>query len=325
MAFYDVVILRDDAFEESKGGNDRGTFTIKRTLLAKSNTPNPSFVEIGNSVALWPGLGNDSIDQLNGLRDFDGILARCSNRRFSFLGGTENAIKIELTYEGLSSYVNEDGGGSEQPNELQSETWRRISLSTSQISVPATDEEGRPFCNSAGDPVDGLEEETSLATLRYTNEFNPDPALSKIWDWLNTCNSEPYLGAEPYTLRVTGFSAEFDDGTMLWKTSLELSYNPKTWAISYYDAGLNEIVSDGASPPTYTRKVIKDISGNPVTQPVPLNGQGGQAPIEEPEPVTRDGEPDFGRFFIMSDAAKLTARPYPEKDFNQMLQDLRMY
>jgi len=51
-------------FEESKGGKDRGTFTIRRTLLAKSDTKNPSFVTIGNSTAGWPGLGGEAIDQL---------------------------------------------------------------------------------------------------------------------------------------------------------------------------------------------------------------------------------------------------------------------
>ena len=327
MAFYDVVILYEDAFEESKGGKDRATFSVNRSLLAKSNTRNPSFVEIGNSTASWPGLGGQAIDQINSVRSFDGILARCSSRKFSWFEGTESGVKIDLTYEGLSLYVNTDQGGSEQPKELQSETWRRISLSTSQISVPATDEDGRPFCNSAGDPVDGLEEETSLATLKYTNEFNPNPALNKIWDWLNTCNSKKYLGAEPYTLRMTGFSAEFDDKTMLWKTSLELSYNPKTWKITYYDAGFNEIISDGEEPPTYTRKAILDISGNPVSQPVPLNGEGGQAPIEEPEVTssTPPGSEDFDRFFIMSAEAKLNAKPYPEKDFNLLLSELRMY
>lgn len=327
MAFYDVVVLYEDAYQEAKAGNDRATYTIKRTLLAKSNTPNPSFVDIAGSETSWPGLGGEPVDQINSLRQFGSLFARCKSRSFGWYSGVENGVKIELTYEGLSPYVNEDSGGSEEPNELESETWRRISLSTSQISVPATDEEGRPFCNAAGDPIDGLEEETSLATLRYTNEFNPDPALNKIWDWLNTCNSEPYLGADPYTLRVTGFSAEFDDGTMLWKTSLELSYNPKTWKITYYNAGLNEIVSDGGAPPTYTRKAILDKSGNPVSQPVPLNENGGQAPIEEPEVVTPEdpNADEFDRFFIMSEAAKLEAKPYPEKDFNEMLQDLRMY
>jgi len=322
MAFYDVIVLYEDAFEESKGGNDRATFTVSRTLLAKSDTPNPSFVVIGNSTATWPGLGGEQIDQINSLRNFDGIVARCASRKFSWFGGTENAVQIDLTYEGLSPYENNDGGGSQQPKELQSETWRRISISTSQVSIPATNDNGEPFCNSAGDPVDGLEEETSLAVLKYTNEFNPNPALHRIWDYLNTCNSKPYLGADAYTLRVTGFSAEFDDQAMFWKTSLEISYNPKTWGISYYDAGFNEIIDDGAG--NYERKAILDKNGNPVSQPVPLNGQGGQAPLEEPEPQF---EPEDSRFkmFILTDAAKLRALPYPKKDFNLMLSELRMY
>jgi hypothetical protein len=325
MAFYDVVVLYEDAFEESKSGNDRATFMVRRTLLAKSDTPNPSFVAIGTSTASWPGLGGQPIDQINTLRNFDGIVARCSSRSFSWMSGTENGVKIDLTYEGLSPYENTDSGGSEQPKTLQTVTWRRISLSTSQMSVPATDPAGRSFCNSAGDPVDGLEEESSLCTLKYTNEYNPNPALHQIWQWLNYCNSKQFLGAQPYTLRVTGFSAEFDDGSMLWKTSLELTYNPKTWAISYYDAGFNEIISDGGDPPNYTRKAIKDASGNPVSQPVPLNGQGGQAPLESPEEAGQFKDETRGGFFVLTQAAQLSAEPYPKKDFNLMLSDLRMY
>ena len=319
MAFYDVVILHEDAYEESKSGKDRGTFTIKRTLLAKSNTPNPSFVAIGTSTAGWPGLGGEPIDQLNGLRNFDGIIARCFSRNFSWFEGTESGVKIELTYEGLSPYENTESGGSEQPRELETVTWRRISLSTSQTTVPASDEDGRGFTNSAGDPVDGLEEETSLCVLKYTNEYNPDPALHKIWEYLNTCNEDIFLGAEEYTLRVTGFSAEFDDKTMLWKTALELTYNPKSWVIKYFDAGYNEIVDDGAGG--YERKAITDISGNPVSQPVPLNGMGGQATIATPVSIAKAK----GVFYRATDAATLRAVPYPQKNFNNMLSDLRMY
>lgn len=319
MAFYDVVILHEDAYEESKSGKDRGTFTIKRTLLAKSNTPNPSFVAIGTSTAGWPGLGGEPIDQLNSLRNFDGIIARCSSRNFSWFEGTESGVKIELTYEGLSPYENTESGGSEQPRELETVTWRRISLSTSQTTVPASDEDGRGFTNSAGDPVDGLEEETSLCVLKYTNEYNPDPALHKIWEYLNTCNEDIFLGAEEYTLRVTGFSAEFDDKTMLWKTALELTYNPKSWVIKYFDAGYNEIVADGGGG--YERKAILDISGNPVSQPVPLNGMGGQATIATPVSIAKAK----GVFYRATDAATLRAVPYPQKNFNNMLSDLRMY
>lgn len=324
MAFYDVVLLYEDAFEESKSGKDRGTFTINRTLLAKSDTKNPSFVTIGTSTAGWPGLGGEPIDQLNALRNFDGIIARCSSRKFSWLEGTESGVKIDLVYEGLSPYENTESGGSAQPRTLETVTWRRIGISTSQITVPATnglddpEYNGKTFTNSAGDPVDGLEEESALAVLKYTNEYNPSPALHRIWYWLNSCNDKEFLGAPPYSLRVTGFSADFEDKSMLWKTALELTFNPKTWEIPFYDAGFNEIVADG---PNLVRKAILDINGNPVTQPVPLNGLGGQAVIEYP--ISQIAEKGVAK--VMGNAATLYGAPYPRRDFNLMLQDLRMY
>lgn len=320
MAFYDVVVLYEDAFEESKGGNDRGTFSINRVLLAKSDTPNPSFIDIGTSTATWPGLFNQKIDQLNDIRDFDGIIARCASRKFSWFKGTESGVQIDLTYEGLSSYENTDAGGSQQPKTYETETWRRISISTSQISQPATDKDGKSFCNSAGDPVDGLEEESAIAVLKYSNEFNPSPALYKVWDWLNTCNKTEYLGAAPYTLRVTGFSADFDDKAMFWKTSLEITYNPKTWSIEYYDAGYNELELV-TFPNTYARKAIKDNVGNPVSQPVPLNGFGQAATPAVPTPVSYGDAKNF----TLPATVTLNARPYEEKDFNLMLSDLGMY
>ena len=313
MGFYDVTVLYEDAFEEAKSGKDRATFSINRTLLAKSDTPNPSFVDIGNSTATWPGLGGEVIDQINSLRNFDGIVARCASRKFSWLGGTENAVKIELVYEGLSPYQNTDGGGSQQPKQLQSNTWRRISISTSQITTPAADSSGRPFCNSAGDPVDGLEEETSLAVIKYTNEFNPNPALDRVWLWLNRCNSQLYLGAPQYTLRVTGFSADFDDQSMLWKTGIELTYNPRGWGLLYYDVGFNKIV-DGK------RVAITDDFGNPVSQPVALNGSGDEAAVFVP--ANEGNETD--KVFV-NQLARCYGQPYPTKDFNNMLFDLRMY
>lgn len=318
MAFYDVTVLYEDAFEEQKGGQDRGTFTINRSLLAKSDTPNPSFVAIGTSTANWPGLGNQPIDQLNSIRNFDGLPAICRSRKFRWYRGTENGVQIDFVYEGLSPYVDTEGGGSEEPRTIETVTWRRISISASQQSRPATDETGRSFCNSAGDPVDGLEEETALSQLSYTNEFNPNPNLSRIFYWLNRCNDAPYLGADEYTLRVTGFSAEFDDQSMLWKTSIEVTYNPKGWYIEYYDAGYNELVTVGG---TVKRRAILDERGNPVSQPVPLNGQGGQSVITIPVSMTKSK----GEYRRLGPLVTLRAAPYPTGDFSLLLRDLRMY
>lgn len=321
MGFYDVVVLHEDAYEESKGGKDRGTFTISRTLLAKSDTPNPSFVAIGSSTATWPGLGGQAVDKLNDLRSFDGVLARCASRKFSWYSGTESGVKIELKYEGLSDYENQDGGGSSQPNTQNSETWRRVSISTSQITVPATDKDNRTFCNSAGDPVSGLEEETAIAVWKYTNDFTENPNLAGFWGYINKCNDAPYLGAAKYTLRVTGFSAEFDEGTMRWKTSIELTYNPKTWGIKYYDCGLHKIKGEGFPVVTFTRERIKDKFGDPVTEPVPLDGNGDEAEIAEPV-VEVDG--DFKFYLSSAEPAELLAQPYEKIDFSNMLFALGM-
>lgn len=323
MAFYDVVVLYEDAFEEAKAAKDRGTLVVTRKLLAKSDTPNPNFLDIATSTATWPSLGSrlPALDEIVTFSGHANLKFRCSSRNFSWYQGSENGVVIDLKFEGLSPYENTEGGGSKQPNSSNSQSWRRVSISTSQITIPATDYDGLPFCNSAGDPVDGLEAESSIAVLKYTNDFVADPNLTGMWHYLNKCNSDNYLGAEKYTLRVTGFNAEFDDGQMLWKCALEITYNPSTWAVEYYDAGLNEIVlEDGL----YVRKAILDKFGNPVTQPVPLDGEGRQAEPIKPDEKRLLEESKLRHFFAMQEQSKLSAQPYGIVPFSPMLTALRI-
>jgi hypothetical protein len=172
------------------------------------------------------------------------------------------------------------------------------------VTVPANesrDEEGinpKPITNSASDPVDGLEEETAIAVMKYTNSYAPDPNLPGFYEWLNTVNQTPFLGAAKNTLRMTGFTADFDDATQLWSVTVELTYNPKQWRIGYYDAGFNELVGG-------ERVVIKDKAGNPVSSPVPLDNTGQAKPVGQ--------DPDL-----------LYAYPYEQKNFANLLAELRI-
>ncbi len=300
MAITDVVILYEDAVEEAKAEKGCVRRLGQRVLLAKTDTKNPSFTDIAENTSQWPGLGNQKIPQINDEHMFGTYKLFVRSRKFSWFKGTENGVQIDVQYESVDE---EEGQQQEPPNE-DPQTWKRISISSSQVTVPATkgrevdDLNPEPITNSAFDPVDGLEEETAIAVMKYTNTFAVNPNLPKFYDYLNTTNDAPFLGAAKNTLRVTGFSADFDDATQVWQVSLEITYNPKEWKIDYYDAGFNEI-KDGK------KQAIVDDRGNPVSQPVALDNTGAAKGVGYP--------PDI-----------LTVYPYESKNFANMLNDLRI-
>ena len=173
-------------------------------------------------------------------------------------------------------------------------TWLKISLQALQERRPASESEPfKPPLNSANDPVDGLEEDTALLRMTFTNTNVQSPDFPVLFTYLNTCNQTAFLGAEPYKLRVTGYGAEFDQKNQVWSVSVEYTYNPADWKIRYYDVGYNEIVNG-------ERKVIEDKSGNPVSKPVALNADGTAKAVGE--------DPDLK-----------TILPYDQKDLTTML------
>jgi hypothetical protein len=210
----------------------------------------------------------------------------------------------------------EDDGGGEDPGGgggggFNPDTSRRYSIATQSVTAPLTDqgENGdkadnpEPALNSAGDPVDGLTEERALVKFTYTNTKASEPDFEDLIGYVNTTNKTDFLGCPRRTLRCLGFSGEFDDRNQLWSVSVEFLYDPKTWVVEYYDVGFHEIVAG-------ERRVILDIQGNPVTKPVPLNGNGAAV--------------DPGIIGIGSTEGWLKTRrvfPYAEKDFVDIYAD----
>jgi len=121
--------------------------------------------------------------------------------------------------------------------------------------------------NTAGDPVEGLERDVALVSYTYTNPSVADPDIGELNSFANTCNDQFFLGSPPYTVRCTGWSGEFNEQTQTWSISVEFLYKENGWWIEYVDAGFTEVVGG-------RRRVIKDDAGNPVSQPVPLDGLG---------------------------------------------------
>lgn len=310
MALVDVVVKADDQLEYAQGDKGRIKVTGKRTYWALTSDKFENYSVVSTDSASWPKIGNRSLERVGDIVNWGGVDAVVKSRQFAYVKDNERLIQIDVTYEGWEPDEEEE---EDRPEEDES-TWLRITISSSQISKPAADEDGRSFCNSAGDPVDGLEAEAALMILTYTNEAAVDPRFKSFYKYLNTCNDDEYLGCEPYTLRCTGISAEYDQAKQAWRVSVEFTHNPDGWEIVYYDAGFNEI-EDGK------RRAILDDRGNPVSQPVPLDGQGKAL---TPTAGTLVSQATDNQYFKAGDAVTLKARPYKEEDFRNLFTDLRI-
>jgi hypothetical protein len=291
MALTDARILRSLKISESKA--DKGTKQISATqeLLILSDTKDPSFNEVLADTTVWTNLGGSALPQIDDETVVNGVTLNVTSRSLSYFKDNERAVVMEVRYDAKA----EPGGGSEQPEGTDPETWQKITVASQQVTKPAIgwptigaipDEnaagEGSGAQNSAGDPVDGLEEESSMVKLTYTNTQVVSPNFTELNRYTNRCNSNTFLGAGLYQVRMIGWNAEYDQKNNVWSVSVEFLYAPDGWQIRYFDAGYNEII-DGQ------RRAILDKAGNPVSKPVPLNGQG-QAQTINPSP-TGDEKP----------------------------------
>jgi len=295
MAIRTVRQLRSFQFTETKSEKGSVQYTGSVELLVICNAT-PDFGAIKNDSTQWPEFYNRKIPQINDEEDVGGIIFYVTGRDFEYYDD-ENEFCVKVTVKYDSKPVTDN----DEPDRTDEErTWLKISVQSLQERRPASESNQdnpnvpiKPPLNSAGDPVDGLEEDTALLRLTFTNSNATAPDFPTLFSYLNTCNQTAFLGAEPYTLRVTGYGADFDQKNQVWSVSVEWTYNPSDWRIRYYDVGYHEIVSG-------ERQAIMDKGGNPVSKPVPLNADGSAKAVGE--------DPDV-----------LTIKPYDEKDHTIML------
>ena len=285
MAITDVRILRSLKVSESK--SDKGTVQLSATqdLLFIADTKDPAFNEVLEDTNTWANLGNAKVPQLDDETIVKGVSLNVTSRELSYYKDNERAVVMSVRYDAKAA---EDGQG-EKPQGTDPETWKKITVTSQQMTKPAVgwrtealiprvgNDEGHGAQNSAGDPVDGLEEDCAMVKLTYTNTQVLNPVFSELQRYTNRCNDAEFGGGTSYTVRMIGWNGEYDQKNNVWSVSVEFLYNPDGWQIQYFDAGYNEII-DGE------RRAILDKAGNPVSKPVPLNGQG-QAQTINPSPT----------------------------------------
>jgi hypothetical protein len=295
MAISTVRQLRSFQFTETKGEKGSIQYAGSVELLVICNST-PNFGAIKDDKTSWPEFYNRKIPQINDEEDVGGIIFYVTGRDFEYYDD-ENEFCVKVTVKYDSKPVTDN----DEPDKTDEErTWLKISVQSLQERRPASESNQanpnvpiKPPLNSAGDPVDGLEEETALLRLTFTNTNVIAPNFPLLFTYLNTCNQIAFLGAAPYTLRVTGYGADFDQKNQVWSVSVEFTYNPDDWKIRYYDVGYHEIVNG-------ERLAIMDKGGNPVSKPVPLDNDGTAKAVGQ--------DPDI-----------LTIKPYDEVDHNIML------
>ena len=299
MAIVSVHQLRSFEYSESKGS--KGSVDMKGSveLLAKFDGE-VDFNLLVEDQTVWPTFYNRKIPLINDLEYVGGIPFYVTSRKFSYFKGDEQerAAKITIEYDNKKEDADE-----QKPEDTDSETWKKVTITTEQQQVPLTDEGfdgmkgGQPARNSAGDPVDGLTENRCLEKLTYTNTQVANPNFQALLSYVHTTNDGPFLGGARRTVLCQGFNGDYDDKRQLWNISVEFLYDPEQHVVKYYDAGFNEVVNG-------KRRAILDVAGNPVSKPVPLsNGVAVDISV-----LTAYGPGENNPNLIM-----LTAYPYKEK------------
>lgn len=299
MAIVSVHQLRSFEYSESKGS--KGSVDMKGSvdLLAKFDGE-VDFNVLVNDTTVWAGLGGAPIPQIGDAHTIGGIPFFVTSRKFAYFKGEEQERAAKITIEYDNKREEPQDPDEEKPQDTDAETWKKITITTEQQQVPLTDEGfdgtlgGKPARNSAGDPVDGLEENRCLVKLTYTNTQVANPDFQSLLSYANTTNDAPFLGGARRTVLCLGYNGDYDDKRQLWNISVEWLYDPKGHVVEYYDAGFNELVNN-------QRRAILDIRNNPVSKPVPLNGAG-----QAVDPAQLAADPD-------TYMVKLTAYPYKEK------------
>jgi hypothetical protein len=180
-----------------------------------------------------------------------------------------------------------------RPNPATGLPYDSWSGSGATITIPVfEDKDGEKIINSAKDPLEGAERESSEFTLNLTKCY-PDLSWSPIAEsQSNTVNDSEWNGSDPRTWKVAFKSATKKEAASssasttrpYWETTWEFCYREETWDYKPWDVGFNQRVFSDGTPATNGdyRMAILGADRKPVKAPVALsNGvakQAGQPP-----------------------------------------------
>ena len=195
--------------------------------------------------------------------------------RFAVAAADESGLiwAVSWTYK-----VPQPGQQNDPSSGIPEDVWRPTG-GTSSIAV-YKDKDGTIMANSAGDPLEGLEAETTTFAWTLTRAYASKSAWATVRDSHNNrVNSDTWDGQTARKWRVTFEGAEKrflvvgNTVTYYWEVTWKVNFNPDTWDLSPWDIGFNERCDNsGVSSGTGTnRKTILGKDQRPVKQPVALS------------------------------------------------------
>lgn len=168
----------------------------------------------------------------------------------------------------------------------------------STTSIPVfKDKDDNKIVNSAGDPLEGAERESSEFTLTLTKCY-ADLSWSPIAkSHSNTVNASTWNGSSPRTWKAAFRSANKKEATVsgsdnqtkpYWEVTWEFHYREETWDYRPWDVGFNQLVDSTGAPngSGSSRAAVLGADKKPVKAPVALSSGVAKAAGSEPDALT---------------------------------------
>lgn len=277
-----VEQLNDTTVTETMTDKGAIEWTAKVSYLIKLDARNTNFVAVAD---------NGDVPQVGDTGNFGNRVLRVHTRTFSYYKNNATMCHVEVQYVGkqddaLSPEPNDSQkNNAEEPDNAAEDaaTWQKITVTSEQRQTLLTDhgvasnDVGTPAVNKAGDPIDGLTEDRALVKMVYADSMVPAPNFAQLLYYVNKVNGPgaTFLGGDQYTVRVMGFSADYDQKGNMWSISLEFLYDAKGHFVTVFNAGFNQKVGGD-------RKAILTSDGlHPVAKPVLLGTNGAALSVAD--------------------------------------------
>lgn len=134
---------------------------------------------------------------------------------------------------------------------------------------------GNPIVNKANKQFDPVPEiDDCRPTLTFTKNLATfDPSLA--YSYVNSINATAWYGGASQTWKCMNIasSQQIENGVYFYPTTFEFQYHYETWKLFILNAGIDQLSGGKHEPCTYQ---TGPFSGQPVTEPVPLDNNGAQ-------------------------------------------------
>lgn len=274
-----VIWSRELPRERSQSGKYGETYVYSRSWVVRVDDPLTPLPDITNALSLaWLADHPDDIS--------------CKLLEFDTKAADDTGLVYTVTAKYQTPPVNNDANKNQNDPNNSGGGLMRIPIWSASSSI-TTGPVYKTIANSAGDPLEGLEQEYAEFRLTKIEYFlNHSQWLSDARQFTNKVNSDTWHGGGPRTWKCQGCSAQLQtenqDGATVnyWEVTWEFAYRDDDWNLKPWDVGFYEKCgSDGvASQSGDKKKSIKGVDGKRVG-PVALDGGVAKPPGQPPDVI----------------------------------------